>query len=57
MRDYGAQWDIERLDPGSTWVAVPRDSALARVIAAADLDSLRSKLGGLSEAPGEDFPA
>jgi hypothetical protein len=44
MHDYSAEWDIERLDPGSTWVAVSRDSALTRVIAAADLDSLRSKL-------------
>jgi hypothetical protein len=54
MRDYGAEWDIERLDPGSIWVAVSRDGALTRVIAAGDLDSLRSKLSGLSEAPGED---
>jgi hypothetical protein len=43
-RAYGTEWDIERLDPGSTWVAVSRDGALTRVIAAGDLDSLRSRL-------------
>ena len=54
MRDYGTEWDIERVDPGSTWVAVSRDGALTRVIAAGDLDNLRSSMG---EAPGEDSPA
>jgi hypothetical protein len=39
------EWDIERLDPGSTWVAVSRDGAPARVMAAGDLDSLRSSMG------------
>ena len=58
MRDYGAEWDIERLDPGSTWVAVSRDSALTRVITAADLDSLLSKLSSsVGEMPSEDSPA
>jgi hypothetical protein len=55
MRDYGTQWDIERLDPGSTWVAVSHDSAQTRVITAGDLDSLRSKLSSSKgEASGDD---
>ena len=40
MRDF-AQWEIERLDPGSAWVAVIRDGDPAQVITAADLDTLR----------------
>src|ERR1019366_7469164 len=47
MRDYDAEWDIERVDPGSTWVAVSRDGALPRVIAAGDLDNLRTRLSSM----------
>jgi hypothetical protein len=49
MRVYGAEWDIERLDPGSAWVAVSCDGALTRVIAAGDLDNLRSRLSSMGE--------
>src|ERR1035438_6785477 len=44
MRDF-AQWEIERLDPGSAWVAVSRDSSHTHVITASDLDTLRTSLG------------
>lgn len=48
MRDFGSEWEIERLDPGSAWVAVSR----TRVIAAGDLDSLRASLSrALDDAP------
>jgi hypothetical protein len=50
MRDYSGPWDIERLDPGSAWVAVSSTDGLTQVIAAADLDALRGKLRC---APGE----
>jgi hypothetical protein len=44
VRDFGSQWEVERLDPGSAWVAVSRDGSHTRVIAASELDSLRSCL-------------
>jgi hypothetical protein len=47
MRDF-TQWEIERLDPGSAWVAVSRDGHRTQIIAAADLDSLRDTLGKAS---------
>ena len=49
-RDFGSEWEIKRLDPGSAWVAVSRDGNVARVITAGDLGSLRS---GLSKATRE----
>jgi hypothetical protein len=45
LRDFGSKWEIERLDPGSAWVAVSRDGGFTQVIAAGDLDTLRSTLG------------
>lgn len=50
MRDF-AQWEIERLDPGSAWVAVIRDGDPAQVITAADLNTLRISLGRAPERP------
>ena len=44
MADFGSQWEVERLDPGSAWVAVSRDGHRTQIIAAEDLDSLRSML-------------
>ena len=44
FRDYGHRWEIERLDPGSAWVAVTRNGAFVQVIAAHDLDELRAEL-------------
>jgi hypothetical protein len=49
-RDFSSEWEIERLDPGSAWVAVSRDGNVTRVITAGDLGSLRS---GLSRATRE----
>ena len=52
LRDFGSEWEIERLDPGSAWVAVSRDGGHTRVIAAGDLDSLRASLSrALDDAP------
>ena len=51
--DFG-KWGIERLDPGTAWVAVCSDGGQLRVIAADDLDSLRGKLAaGLGGTPGK----
>ena len=44
LADFGSQWDVERLDPGSAWVAVRHDSHHTQIIAAEDLDSLRDTL-------------
>jgi hypothetical protein len=44
LAGFGSQWEVERLDPGSAWVAVSRDGHHAQIIAAEDLDSLRSTL-------------
>jgi hypothetical protein len=53
LRGFAVGWDIERLDPGSVWVAVSRDSGLPQVITASDLGSLRTKLSrGQGEMPG-----
>jgi hypothetical protein len=41
-RDFTA-WQIEHVDPGSTWVAISRDRP-AQVITASDLDGLRASL-------------
>ena len=40
MRDFGGEWEIERLDPGSAWIAASGNGGHLRMIAAADLDSL-----------------
>ena len=45
MADFGSQWELERLDPGSAWVAVSHDGHHTQIIAAEDLDTLRSTLG------------
>jgi hypothetical protein len=44
MADFADQWEVERLDPGSAWVAVSHDSHHTQIIAAEDLDTLRSML-------------
>jgi hypothetical protein len=43
-RDFGAEWHVEHIDPGSAWAAISRDSGHTEVITAADLDSLRTSL-------------
>jgi hypothetical protein len=42
-RDFTA-WQIEHVDPGSTWAAISRDHHPAQVITASDLDGLRASL-------------
>jgi hypothetical protein len=44
MADLGGHWHVEHLDPGSTWVAVSHDGHRTQIIAAEDLDTLRSTL-------------
>ena len=44
MADFGGQWHVEHLDPGSAWVAVSRDGHHTQIIAADNLDSLRTTL-------------
>jgi hypothetical protein len=44
MRDFGDEWEVERLDPGSAWVAVSHVGKITQMITAGDLSSLRSKL-------------
>jgi hypothetical protein len=44
VADLGGQWEVERLDPGSAWVAVSRDGHRTQIIAAEDLDILRDTL-------------
>jgi len=52
IRDYGGEWQVEHIDPGSAWIALFRGGdGVMRVIAANDLGSLGR---ALSEAPGED---
>jgi Fur family ferric uptake transcriptional regulator len=41
MRDLGPGWAIEQADPGTAWVAVPRDHGVTTVITAPDLATLR----------------
>ena len=55
IRDFGGEWQIERIDPGSAWIALScGDDGVIRVIAASDLGSLRSNLGpSPGEAPGK----
>jgi|CZLB01.1.fsa_nt_gi hypothetical protein len=52
IRDFGGKWEIERLDPGSAWVAVSRDGNLTRLITAGDLRSLCGKLSAESDGVG-----
>jgi hypothetical protein len=44
VADFADQWEVERLDPGSAWVAVSRDGHRTQIIAADDLDTLRDTL-------------
>src|ERR1700733_7919867 len=44
MRDFGPAWEIERVPPGAAWVAVTRGGSWVHVIAAHDLDTLRTKI-------------
>ena len=44
MAEFGDQWELERLDPGTAWVAASHDGHLTQIITAEDLDSLRSTL-------------
>jgi hypothetical protein len=54
IRDFGGEWQVEHLPPGSAWIALSRDGdGLIRVIAANDLDTLRGTLGrSPDEVPG-----
>ena len=53
MRDF-AEFEIERIDPGSEWVAVSHGHHPAPVVAAADLDSLRGKLSRAQDGKPAD---
>jgi hypothetical protein len=44
MRGFGPDWEIERVPPGAAWVAVTRRGSWVHVIAAHDLDTLRTKI-------------
>ncbi len=51
IRDFGGEWQVEHIDPGSAWIALsPGGDGVIRVIAAHDLGSLRGSLG---RGPGE----
>jgi hypothetical protein len=51
ISDYGDEWQVQHIDPGTAWIALSRgDDGVMRVIAANDLDSLR---GRLSRSHGE----
>ena len=54
IRDFGGEWQVEHIDPGSAWIALSRDDdGLIRVVAANDLDTLRSSLGRMpGDLPG-----
>ena len=54
MRDFGGEWEIERLDPGSAWMA-SRNGSLLRMIAAGDLDS-RGRLSCDSAGVPDEAP-
>jgi hypothetical protein len=41
---FGTEWHVERVDPGTGWLAVSRGGAPIQVIVAADLEGLRGKL-------------
>jgi hypothetical protein len=53
IRDFGGEWQVEHIDPGSAWIALSRgDDGLIQVIAANDLGTLRNSLGrSQDEAP------
>jgi hypothetical protein len=59
MRDFGPAWEIERVPPGAAWVAVTRRGSWVHVIAAHDLDSLRTKIEAaeLEETPPASAPS
>ena len=51
ISDFGGQWQIEHIDPGSAWIALCRGGdGLIRMVAANDLDSLRGSLGRAVDA-------
>jgi hypothetical protein len=56
MRGFGGEWAIERLDPGSAWIAASRNGSHLRMIATADLDSLRSRLSRDSAGVPDEAP-
>jgi hypothetical protein len=43
-QDFGSDWQVEHVDPGSAWLAVCRAGGRIRLIVADDLDGLRVKL-------------
>jgi len=59
MRDFGPAWEIERVPPGAAWVAVTRRGSWVHVIAAHDLDTLRTKIEAaeLEETPPASAPS
>jgi hypothetical protein len=51
ISDFGGEWQVEHIDPGSAWIALSHgEDGLIRVIAANDLDSLRGSLGRTVDA-------
>ncbi len=51
ISDYGGEWQVEHIDPGSAWIALSRGGGgLIRVIPANDLATLRGSLGRTVDA-------
>jgi hypothetical protein len=52
--DFGGEWQVQHLPPGSAWIALSRgDDGLIRVVAANDLGTLRTSLGrSTGDVPG-----
>jgi hypothetical protein len=51
ISDFGGEWQVERIDLGSAWIALSHGGGgLIRVIAANDLDRLRGSLGRAVDA-------
>ncbi len=44
FRDYGDEWEIEQVEPGTEWVACRRDGKLVEIISARGLRALRCQL-------------
>jgi hypothetical protein len=57
MRDFGPAWEIERVPPGAAWVAVTRRGSWVHVIAAHDLDTLRTKIKAAQREDTTPAPA
>jgi len=57
FRDHGQRWEIERLEPGSQWVACTRDGQAVQIIAARDIAGLRYHIEAAERAETQPPPA